>query len=55
MTAGLLISRLTKNALFKLQLSHNTSENIDKYRRFKQNYFKIFRAAKFFLFSKEVP
>ncbi len=46
MTAGLLISRKTKNDLFKLQLSNPDLVNVTKYRTYKQNYFKIIRAAK---------
>jgi hypothetical protein len=46
MTAGLLISRKTKNDLFKIQLSNPDLVNVTKYRTYKQNYFKIVRAAK---------
>jgi hypothetical protein len=53
MTAGLLTSRRTKNALFKLQLTQNTPENVDKYKRFKQLYFKIVRAAKKLYFQRK--
>ncbi len=53
MTTGLLTSRQTKNTLFKLQLAQNTPENVDKYKRFKQLYFKIVRAAKKLYFQRK--
>jgi hypothetical protein len=51
MTAGLLISRQNKNALFKLQLAENTPANVNKYKIFKQTYFKTVREAQSFTFS----
>jgi hypothetical protein len=54
MTAGLLISRSTKNDLFKLQLSNPIPANVAKYRTYKQNYFKIVRAAKKFYFKNKL-
>jgi hypothetical protein len=46
MTTGLLTSRQNKNTLFKLQLAENTPANVNKYKIFKQTYFKTVRAAK---------
>ena len=53
MTAGLLISRQNKNALFKLQLAENTPANVNKYKIFKQTYFKTVRAAKKLYFQRK--
>jgi hypothetical protein len=52
MTAGLLVSRKTKNDLYTVQLTNNSPENIAKYKAYKQNYFKIVRAAKKNFISK---
>jgi signal recognition particle subunit SEC65 len=54
MTAGLLISRKTKNDLFKIQLSNPDLVNVTKYRTYKQNYFKIVRAAKKLYFKAKL-
>jgi hypothetical protein len=53
MTTGLLISRKTKNTLFKLQLADNNPENVNIYKAFKQLYFKIVRAAKKLYFQRK--
>jgi hypothetical protein len=54
MTAGLLISHKTKNDLYKLQLSNPDPANVAKYRTYKQNYFKIVRAAKKLYFKSKL-
>ena len=54
MTARLLISCKTKNDLFKLQLSNPDLVNVTKYRTYKQNYFKIVRAAKKLYFKAKL-
>jgi hypothetical protein len=54
MTAGLLVSRKTKNLLFKLQLENNSEENIQKYKNFKQIYARTLRAAKKLYFKKKL-
>ncbi len=54
MTAGLLVSRKTKNDLYKIQLSNNLPENVAKYKTYKQNYFKIVRAAKKLYFKNKL-
>ncbi len=54
MTAGLLISRKTKNDLYNAQLSNNSPENVAKYKAYKQNYFKIVRAAKKLYFKNKL-
>jgi hypothetical protein len=48
MTNGLLISRRTKNNLYKKQIIDNSPQNVEKYKKFKQIYFKTLRAAKTF-------
>ncbi len=54
MTAGLLVSRKTKNDLYTIQLSNNSPENVAKYKTYKQNYFKIVRAAKKLYFKHKL-
>jgi hypothetical protein len=54
MTAGLLVSRRTKNDLYNIQLSNNSPENVAKYKTYKQNYFKIVRAAKKLYFKNKL-
>jgi len=46
MTAGLLVSRITKNKLFKAKLLDNSAANLQKYKDFKTVYSKTLRAAK---------
>ncbi len=46
MTAGLLVSRTTKNKLFKAKLPDNSAANLQKYKDFKTVYSKTSRAAK---------
>jgi len=46
MTAGLLVSRITKNKLFKAKLLDNSAANLQKYKDFKSVYSKTLRAAK---------
>ncbi len=53
MTAGLITSRQNKNTLFKLQLAENTPANVNKYKIFKQTYFKTVRAAKKLYFQRK--
>jgi hypothetical protein len=52
MTAGLLVSRKTKNDLYNLQLSNNTPDNVNRYKLYKQNYFKLCELQKNFTLSK---
>jgi hypothetical protein len=54
MTAGLLVSRKTKNDLYTIQLSNNSPENVTKCKTYKQNYFKIVRAAKKLYFKHKL-
>jgi signal recognition particle subunit SEC65 len=54
MTAGLLVSRKTKNDLYNLQLSNNTPDNVNRYKLYKQNYFKLVRAAKKLYFKQKL-
>ncbi len=54
MSAGLLISRQTKNSLFKIQLVNKTIENVTKYKNYKQIYFKTIRAAKKLYFRNKL-
>jgi hypothetical protein len=54
MTAGLLISRQTKNNLFKIQLVNKTLDNVTKYKNYKQIYFKTIRAAKKLYFRNKL-
>ncbi len=49
MTAGLLVSRKTKNDLYNIQLSNNSPENVAKYKTYKQNYFKLCKPQKNFI------
>jgi hypothetical protein len=53
MTLGLLTSRQNKNNLFKLQLVDNSPANVNKYKTFKQIYFKTVRAAKKLYFQRK--
>jgi len=46
MTAGLLVSRSTKNKLFKAKLLDNSAANLQKYKDFKTVYARTLRAAK---------
>jgi hypothetical protein len=46
MTAGLLVSRNTKNNLHKKSVANPTPENIQRYKTFKTTYFRVIRAAK---------
>ncbi len=54
MTAGLIVSHKTKNDLYNVQLSNNSPENVAKYKAYKQNYFKIVRAAKKLCFKNKL-
>jgi hypothetical protein len=54
MTAGLLISRQTKNDLYKAQLATNTPANTAKYENFKQIYCRTLRAAKKIYFQNKL-
>jgi tRNA/tmRNA/rRNA uracil-C5-methylase (TrmA/RlmC/RlmD family) len=54
MSAGLLISRQTKNSLLKIQLVNKTIENVTKYKNYKQIYFKTIRAAKKLYFRNKL-
>ncbi len=54
MTNGLLITRQTKNKLYKIQITENSPQNIAKYKTFKQLYFKTLRAAKTLYFRKKL-
>jgi len=54
MTAGLLISRQTKNNLFKIQLVNKTLDNVTKYKNYKQICFKTIRAAKKLYFRNKL-
>jgi hypothetical protein len=53
-TNGLLISRRTKNNLYKKQIIDNSPQNVEKYKKFKQIYFKTLRAAKTLYFRKKL-
>jgi hypothetical protein len=46
MTAGLLVSRNTKNHLHKKSVANPLPENIQRYKTFKTIYFRVIRAAK---------
>jgi hypothetical protein len=46
MTAGLLVSRQTKNTLHKLSVADPSLPNINKYKTYKSAYQRILRAAK---------
>jgi hypothetical protein len=54
MTAGLLISRKTKNQLFKNQLVEKTPVNVQKYKTFKQIFDRTLRAAKKLYFQTKL-
>jgi hypothetical protein len=54
MTAGLLVSRSTKNQLFKAKLSDNSPGAIQKYKDFKTVYSKTLRAAKKLYFQQKL-
>jgi hypothetical protein len=54
MTNGLLISRQTKNQLYKAKISVNSPENCEKYRKYKLAYFKCLRAAKKLYFTQKL-
>jgi hypothetical protein len=54
MTNGLLISRQTKNQLFKAKISVNSPENCEKYRKYKIAYFKCLPAAKKLYFTQKL-
>jgi hypothetical protein len=54
MTAGLLVSRLTKNHLFKTKLLDNSPANAQKYKDFKTVYAKTLRAAKKLYFQQKL-
>jgi hypothetical protein len=54
MTAGLLVSRSTKNKLFKAKLLDNSAANLQKYKDYKTVYSKTLRAAKNCIFNKNL-
>ncbi len=54
MSNGLLISRQTKNQLYKAKICVNSPENAEKYRKYKTVYFKCLRAAKKLYFTKKL-
>jgi hypothetical protein len=54
MTAGLLVSCVTKNHLFKTKLLDNSPANIQKYKDFKTVYSKTLRAAKKLYFQQKL-
>ncbi len=54
MTAGLLVSRATKNQLFKSKLLDNSPANIQRYKDFKTVYAKTLRAAKKLYFHQKL-
>jgi hypothetical protein len=54
MTTGLLVSRATKNQLFKAKLLVNSPANIQKYKDFKTVYAKTLRAAKKLYFQQKL-
>ncbi len=54
MTNGLLISRNTKNQLFKNLLTDNCPANVQKYKQFKQTYCKVLHVAKKLYFQKKL-
>jgi hypothetical protein len=54
MTAGLLVSRSTKNHLFKTKLLDNSPASIQKYKDFKTVYSKTLRAAKKLYFQQKL-
>ena len=54
MTAGLLVSRSTKNQLFKAKLLDNSPAAIQKYKDFKTVYSKTLRAAKKLYFQQKL-
>ena len=54
MTAGLLISRETKNKLHKIALSDPCELNINRYKAYKTSYQRIIRAAKKLYFQQKL-
>jgi hypothetical protein len=54
MTAGLLISRTTKNHLHKLSLTDPSVVNLQKYKNYKTIYFRVLRGAKKIYFKNKI-
>jgi hypothetical protein len=54
MTAGLLVSRTSKNNLHKTAITYPTQENIQRYKNFKTLYFRVLRAAKKLYFKTKI-